>query len=119
MIVKLTKDIGLNRLLSIEYDLILDVYEVNTQKQFNQMKNDNGAYLANIFNEYDTVKVHLRNGHWLKDLYLPHLYAKKAKVIVQRSSIYDVNIHGPGIGKVAIPKGITWTFHNKNGKWKR
>ena len=99
--------------------MILDVYEVNTQKQFNQMKNDNGAYLANIFSEYDTVKVHLRNGHWLKDLYLPHLYAKKAKVIVQRSSIYDVNIHGPGIGKVAIPKETTWTFHNKNGKWKR
>lgn len=97
-----------------------DVFVIDTQKQFNEMKNDNnGAYLANIFNDYDTVKIHTKDRNWKRHIYLPHLYAKKAKVIVQRDSTYDVHIHGPGIGEVKVPKKTTWTFRNKNGNWKR
>ena len=64
----------------MRYCLILDVFVIDTQKQFNKMKNDNnGAYLANIFNEYDTVKIHTKDRNWTRHIYLPHLYAKKQK----------------------------------------
>ena len=107
------------RFFYIKYGLILDEFDVNSQKQFDQMNENTGVYLANIFNEYDSVKIHLYNAGWRRDIYLPNLGSKEAKVIVQRDSNHPVAVHGPGIGKVEIPNKTTWTFYNKNGNWMR
>ena len=107
--------------------LILDVFLLDSSFQFNQMNAKDGTYLKKIFIEarYDTVKMYIHRYAAKKDIYLPKLGYKKAKLIVHRND--DTNfesrlggnpvIHVPGIGNVEIRTNMAWTFYNKNGKW--
>ena len=110
--------------------MTLDVFLLDTQIQFNQMNAKDGTYLKRVFIDarYATVKMYFSSRSKRKDIYLPNLGSKPAKVMVYRSNetfrkwnqfsyIWNPVIHVPGLGEVEIPKQTTWTFKNNNGKW--
>ena len=113
--------------------MILDIFLLDTQIQYMQMNAKDGTYLKRVFIDarYDIVKMYLSHRTGRKDIYLPNLGSKTAKVMVYRCEdklktwnkkkrtydYWDPVIHVPGLGKVEIPRDTTWTFNNNNGKW--
>ena len=97
------------------------------------MNAKDGTYFKRIFidGRYDTVKMYFSSFTGRKDIYLPNLGSKTAKVMVYRndnvyrhwpvpkkpSILWNPVIHVPGLGEIEIPTETTWTFNNNNGKW--
>ena len=104
------------------------------------MNAKDGTYLKRVFIDarYATVKMYFSTYTKRKDIYLPNLGSKTAKVMVYRSddmfkyssssekrkycgkncsNYWNPVIHVPGLGEVEIPTETTWTFKNINGKW--
>ena len=93
------------------------------------MNAKDGTYLKKVFLEarYDTAKMYISKNGGRRDIYLPKLGSKRAKVIIYRNEYEYKNlgyekpwnplVHIPGVGNIDIQTNTAWTFFNKNGKW--
>lgn len=107
------------------------MFLLDSSFQFNQMNAKDGTYLKKIFIEarYDTVKMYIHRYAAKKDIYLPKLGYKKAKLIVHRNDNTNFEnklggnpvIHVPGIGNVEIRTNMIglFTIRTENGLLER